>query len=630
MERRLLIAFLLSTALIMAYNFFYYGPKLKRQQAAQRTQQGQLDREQARADSLAAQGMASGRETAKTPATSPPVTEPAETPAMNTPAMKTAEPGAFPLASPEAATVTVTTPLFEMKLSTDGARITSVRLFEYKTHKEPVELVRQDMDTAFLGVRLVGEDRALRLSGVQFDAFSQSAPLTAGATVRLDPGAQARTVSFRATTADGRQIERYYTFLPDSYQIRTGVRYAAASFPYADDVEWSFGAGLQATEPNVRDDQSTMRATVRLGDEVHSKKTGDFSEAYEGVVQWAVLKTKYFIAIVMPEEPTGGAATLAGVKDEHYLTGDITLPAVAQRGSIDQWVDVYMGPQDYKVLKTMGRGLEHNISIGFDHVKIFQPVSRAILWSMVALHKFIPNYGLIIILISVLTKVLFYRLTHKSFKSMRDMQSLQPRLAALKEKYKGDRQKLSEETMKLYKESGVNPLGGCLPMLLQMPVFLALFNVLRNTIEIRRAPFFGWINDLSQQDVLATLPFSLPIIGNALSVLPLLMGVSMLMQSKIGGGIAGPEGSSTQPKAMTYMMPIVFTVLFYKMPSGLVLYWLVNTVLSVAQQYYINKGAEKAENSSGGPAPDSTPTPKPQGKQVGRQSNKPKRNKKRS
>ncbi|UCG52606.1 MAG: membrane protein insertase YidC, partial [Candidatus Latescibacterota bacterium] len=279
-------------------------------------------------------------------------------------------------------------------------------------------------------------------------------------------------------------------------------------------------------------------------------------------------------------------------------------------GYVDQTVDLYLGPIDYGILKSFGRGLERNVDMG---VKIFRPVSQGILWSLVKLYKVIPNYGIVIIILSVFTKILFYRLTHKSFKSMRDMQALQPKLQALKEKYKDDRQKISQETMKLYKEAGVNPLGGCLPMLLQMPVFIALFNVLRNTIELRRAPFAGWINDLSQQDVLFRLPVSLPFIGDAFSVLPILMGAGMLFQSKIGGSIAGPSSSATQPKAFTYMLPIVFTVLFYRMPSGLVLYWIVNTVLSVAQQYYINKGVDKEERAkaSNSPTPPK-PTEEPQ------------------
>jgi YidC/Oxa1 family membrane protein insertase len=197
----------------------------------------------------------------------------------------------------------------------------------------------------------------------------------------------------------------------------------------------------------------------------------------------------------------------------------------------------------------------------------------------------------------VLTKVLFYRLTHKSFKSMKQMQDLQPKLQALKEKYGDDRQKMSQETMKVYKEAGVNPLGGCLPMLLQMPVFIALFNVLKYTIELRNAPFVGWITDLSQQEVLFHLPITLPLLGDAFSLLPILMGLSMFAQSKLGGSPTGGPSGATPPGFQT-MLPIVFTVLFYKMPSGLVIYWIINTVLSVAQQYYIHREPQSEKDDS--------------------------------
>jgi YidC/Oxa1 family membrane protein insertase len=581
----------------MAYNFLYYGPKLRRTQELQRAQQERLEQEQA---ANTAKNLLQGTETpalvdsdvivpVDTVATTPrayPGTDGASGQSVLDPAGRSV--------------ITVVTPLFEMRLSSDGAQILSATLLNYETDETPVQIIRQDDPRGLLTLRLTGENRNLPLSGMRFAPFQQggSVPLANGTTIRLDESSASKTLAFRGTTADGRKIERYYTFSAGAYTIRSGIRFVANEFGFARNVEWSFGAGLQATETNRDEDNAAMKATVRLGEEFHKKKRSDFSEEFSGTVQWASLKTKYFTAILFPDEPTGGQARVEGVKEDNYMTAAIELPIVAQRGQVDQGLEVYIGPLDYNALKAKGRGLEKNVEIGFDHVKIFQPVSRGILWSMLALYKVIPNYGLVIILISVLTKVLFYRLTHKSFKSMRDMQNLQPKLAALKEKHKDDRQKLSQETMKLYKESGVNPLGGCLPMLFQMPVFLALFNVLRNTIEVRRAPFFGWIDDLSQQDVLFSLPFSLPIIGSAFSVLPILMGGSMLLQSKIGGSIAGPESSSTQPKAFTYMLPIVFTFLFYKMPSGLVLYWLVNTVLSVAQQYYINKGAPPPEDDS--------------------------------
>ena len=230
-------------------------------------------------------------------------------------------------------------------------------------------------------------------------------------------------------------------------------------------------------------------------------------------------------------------------------------------------------------------GLERNVEMGW---KPIRPVSSAVMWSMKKLYHFIPNYGVVVILISVLTKVLFYRLTHKSFKSMKQLQDLQPQLQAIKEKYGSDRKRLSEETMRLYKEAGVNPLGGCLPMLLQMPVFIALFNVFRYTIELRGAPFVGWINDLSRQDVLFHFGFTLPLIGDSFSLLPLIMGAAMWAQSKLGGSPTG-QTSTAMPPGFNTLLPVVFTVLFYKMPSGLVIYWIINTGMSVVQQYYIHK-----------------------------------------
>jgi len=282
---------------------------------------------------------------------------------------------------------------------------------------------------------------------------------------------------------------------------------------------------------------------------------------------------------------------MAGIKSEHRVSQKVSIPATVARGEVTSEMRAYFGPLNFKLVEGLGVGLEKSVEFGW---KFIRPVSVAVLWSMNALHRIIPNYGWVIVIISVLTKVLFYRLTHKSFKSMKEMQDLQPRLAALKEKFGSDRRRLSEETMKLYKEAGVNPLGGCLPMLLQMPVFIALFNVLSHAVELRGAPWIGWIRDLSQMDVLFKLPATLPLIGDNFSLLPLLMGGAMWMQSKLGGSPTGQPGNPMPPGFNT-ILPIVFTFLFYKMPSGLVIYWIINTGLSVAQQYYIVKSHKTPE-----------------------------------
>jgi len=293
------------------------------------------------------------------------------------------------------------------------------------------------------------------------------------------------------------------------------------------------------------------------------------------------------MAAMFPPGPVRADVEVTGIKAEHRITETVTIPAVVARGEVTSAMHVFLGPLDFKIVETLGIGLEKNIEMG---MKFIRPVSVAVLWMLKVVNRVIPNYGLVIIIVSLLTKILFYRLTHKSFKSMKEMQDLQPRLKALKEKYGDDRKRVSEETMRLYKEAGVNPLGGCLPMVLQMPVFIALFNVLNYTIELRGAPFVGWINDLSQQDVLFKLPISLPFIGDNFSLLPILMGFAMWGQSKLGGSPTG-QTTGAVPPGFNTMLPIIFTVLFYKMPSGLVIYWIINTVMSVAQQYYIVKNS---------------------------------------
>jgi len=192
------------------------------------------------------------------------------------------------------------------------------------------------------------------------------------------------------------------------------------------------------------------------------------------------------------------------------------------------------------------------------------------LWLLKFFYNLIHNYGVAIILLTIVIKLILYPLTHKSFKSMKEMQKIQPKITALREKYKDNKEMLNKEIMTLYRTQKVNPLGGCLPMLLQIPVFFALYKVLLDSIELRHAPFIFWIQDLSAKD-----PYY---------ITPILMGASMFIQQKMTPQVGDP----TQAKLML-MLPIVFTFMFLNFPSGLVIYWLVNNLLSIAQQFYINK-----------------------------------------
>jgi YidC/Oxa1 family membrane protein insertase len=210
---------------------------------------------------------------------------------------------------------------------------------------------------------------------------------------------------------------------------------------------------------------------------------------------------------------------------------------------------------------------------------LMEPARKALLWTLNVFYGVVHNYGVAIILLTLLVRILFWPLTHKSTESMRRMQELQPEIKALQDKYKSNPQKLQQETMKLYKEKKANPMGGCLPMFVQIPVFIALFTVLRNAIELRYAGFL-WISDLSTAENL--FAGSVPIVGS-LNILPLLMSASMIWQQKLTPQAATTPEQIQQQKMMTFMMPVMMLFFFYKMPSGLVLYWTTSNLLMIVQ-----------------------------------------------
>lgn len=313
---------------------------------------------------------------------------------------------------------------------------------------------------------------------------------------------------------------------------------------------------------------------------------------FAGRTRFVGVQNKYFLAAIVPHGEQQGPSKLwqvaAGSEAEASVGGEILVERTPGIAANAVSYDVYVGPLDYAKLSSLGYGLEGVVDLGWSWVR---PLSRLILSILIWMHSLIPNYGVVIIIFSVCVNFLFFPLTYKSTKSMRDMAALKPRLDALKQKYKDDPQKMSEATMRLYKEAGVNPLGGCLPLLLQMPIFFALYAVLFHTIELRQAPFMLWIQDLSQPDVIIHLPFSLPWIGTGVALLPIIMGVTSFFQSK--ATMVDPS-----QKTMLYLMPIMMTFIFLTMPSGLVLYWLVSNIFTIVQKALMKPSAA-AEATAG-------------------------------
>lgn len=310
----------------------------------------------------------------------------------------------------------------------------------------------------------------------------------------------------------------------------------------------------------------------------------------EGEILWTSFEDKYFISAILPQKDLPHQVHV-GRPSENTLAYQILFSGIILKPGESKTYTcaLYLGPKEISILSKQGSKLEKCIDFGW-----FDIVAKPLLIAMDFFYRFCGNYGIAIILITLIIKILFWPLTHKSYQSMKDMQKLQPEMAKLKEKYKDKKEDLNREVMALYKKYNVNPLGGCLPIILQIPVFIALYRVLQDSIELRHANFISfWINDLSSLD--------------PTYISPLLMGASMFYQQKMTPSSADPAQAK-----MMLMMPVIFTFMFLSFPSGLVLYWLVNNVLSIAQQLYINK---QSHDSGGGEWTQSKSKPKPSQKQ---------------
>jgi len=307
--------------------------------------------------------------------------------------------------------------------------------------------------------------------------------------------------------------------------------------------------------------------SIRFSTKVEGKT---LDQKYRGSTGWVATRNKYFISAIIPTD-AGVGASLGGSFEREVPNFNIS---VTQQVNSSNSFSLYLGPLEYGSVAALGVNLEQSMSMGWAFIR---PISRGVLAALVAMHKYIPNYGVVLIIFSILVKVIVYPLTRKSYQSMRAMSSLQPKLQALKEKHAKDPQRLNQATMQLYKEEGVNPMGGCLPMLIQMPLLFALFQVFRSTIELRGEPFMLWITDLSAPDTLFEIG------GFPINILPLVMAASMFIQQKMTPTAAG----AGQQKSMMYMMNIFFIFIFYRLPSGLNLYYTLFNVLTILQQKYL-------------------------------------------
>jgi YidC/Oxa1 family membrane protein insertase len=410
-------------------------------------------------------------------------------------------------------------------------------------------------------------------------------------------GSDSLIITFTLNVEENKYIRKIFVFYGDRYSLRSEIELKGMNNIISNnayDLVWD--NGIRFVEYNSVDEANYSDASVYYGDEqvvVDASKAGEKKEEnFNGRIDWIGVRNKYFAAIIAPQNPSkvDGAYIEGNRKDiknngvvETY-SAQLIIPFNSTDFEKNTFI-LYIGPVDYDILKTYGNNLSAIVDFGsfFGLKFLVRPIAIYILLPLFNfLHLFIPNYGIVIIVFSLIIKFVLYPLTKTSYQSMKKMQLLQPKIAELKEKYKDDPQKVNKETMKLYSTYGVNPAGGCLPLILQMPIFIALWGLLKIAIDLRQQPFVWWIKDLSQPDIIYNLPFKLPIFGiDQLSGLAILMGVTTFIQQKMS--VKDPK-----QQALIYVMPIFLTIMFMSFPSGLNLYYFMFNVFSIAQQYYIN------------------------------------------
>jgi YidC/Oxa1 family membrane protein insertase len=470
--------------------------------------------------------------------------------------------------------VQVETDLMTLTFSTKGARVVSCRLLEYPSFMDGVvEIIREERN-ANLVASFGFPGRFVQTEDIYFTPSVERLSLKAG---------ESGSVTFRTESGDGRIVEERFTFYGDNYHFDWAIdAYGVGGGMPGEEVWLSWNGGLSITEPDTLLSVQYSKAYAFYGDDLIKYDVGKKDTLKTGDTKWVAMRNRYFEAAMIPQGEPAGAFFVKGERLVDVAPNEKSKqPKVFQATLIDPMhgadyhreMVVFLGPMDYSILKAQGIGLQKTMDWGWDFFRLTVPI----LWIMKTLHSVIPNYGLVLILFSVLVKVIVWPLTHKSHESMKRMQVLQPMIKEMREKYKNDMQRVQKETMKLYKEHKVNPMGGCLPLLIQMPLFIALFSVFRSTIELRGAPFLLWITDLSSPDYIFHLPFSIPMYGAGVAILPIVMGLSTYFQSKL---------TMTDPnqKMMLYIMPVFLVLIFNKMPAGLTLYYTLFNILTLLQQ----------------------------------------------
>ncbi len=548
MDRRMLLAMVLAIVVLLI-NTLLFAPRRKPAPAPEASQSTQT--------------------TATQTTTTPPSMEAARPEPGPPPGQGTIQLRNTAIVPDTTGTIHVDTKLVEVELDPVGGVIRSWKLLHYTDPAgSPADLVRE-RGNGDLWFALQDNGRLIRTDSTRFHT-------------EIERGTTETTIRFTARDSSGIDVEKTYRIPQDRYDCSLEISVGGVHEGGFWETGWL--DGLPILERDPRNDYMAVSSVALFGKEfIHTRPGGGHfgcaksnpeskSESHEGSLRWFGVRNRYFLGALLLKEPADLRVETTSDGLGHAAGAKMFQP-FSLGGKTDAAYTIYLGPIVYSSLEKYRVGLERVQDLG---PGVIRPFSRLLMKFFELVNHVVPNYGFEILILSILIRLIFYPLTKKSMDSMKRMQLLKPEIDRINERCKDDAERRNRETLELYRKNKINPLGGCIPILVQLPVLSGLYYVLANAVQLRKAPFILWIRDLSAPDTVAHVA------GFPINVLPFVMAGTMLWQQKM---------TPTDPRQATlgYMMPIIMTFVFYKMSSGLVFYWTVSNLMTVLQQVWMNR-----------------------------------------
>lgn len=530
-----------------------------------------------------------------------------QTPSLSEDREEQPEMGMFSSASIDDTTkLVVDSPLYNATFTNVGAGPSKITFKDYQTwdHK-PVQMIKDTTESAYSLGFLTSENYNVETDELVFEQ------LTPGDSVSIGKN-KTTEIKYALNISDDKRLVYTYTLFGDSHEITLDINFEGLDRDIiGGNVDFGWKSPLNFTEKNPATTEATYAsAYVYTGGEMEQLKlseAGRNTQNYNGSIDWVATRTKFFTQIIKTANSTQSALLVgeqSGETDlsttEHRYRSFITTD-ISQQGSAS--FHMFVGPLAYYALQDYESTTYNMVDTGYSWLSwISDPIVEYLVIPYFGFVDGYMGYGLAIILFAILIKMVLYPLTKKSYRSMAAMKELQPKMQEIKEKYADDPEKQQKATMKLYKEEGVNPLGGCLPNLLQLPILVTLWRFFQNSILIRQQEFL-WASDLSAPDYILSLPFSVPFLGDQVAGFVLLMTGAMMVQSKLTGGMGPGGGGGGAPggvnmKALQYVFPFMLLFIFNNFAAGLSLYYLIYNVMNIAQQLIIYRQLDKEKEAA--------------------------------